>query len=170
MTLGNGLEREPALFSAVLRPHRSLGAAGFLVLMSALATVGVSAGFMFIVMGAWPVFGFFAVELAIIFWAFGANYRDGRAYEVVVVTASELTLHQVNPHGAARSWTLNPLWVRLDRESIDDYGTQKLFVVSRGLRLSVANVLGPFEKESFADALGAALADARRGADRRRFD
>ncbi len=169
MTPGNALDREPTLFSAVLRPHRSLGATGLLILMLSLSAGSVAAGIIFLAMGAWPVVGFLALEPAIMFWAFCINYRDARAYEVVIVTPSELTLHQVNPHGAARTWTLNPRWVRLDRESIEDYGTQKLFVVSRGQRLPVANVLGPFEKDSFADALGAALADARRGPDRSRF-
>lgn len=154
---------EPTLFSAVLRPNRSLSAGGFLALMLSFLGVSLAAGLVFAGMGAWPIIGFFVIEFAMLWRAFSVNYRDARAYEVVTVTPSELTLRQVNPHGASRTWTLNPLWVRLDRERIEEYGTDKLFIVSRGRRYSIANVLGPFEKESFADALSAALADARRG-------
>ena len=60
-------------------------------------------------------------------------------------------------------WTLNPLWTKLDRETNEEFGMLKLFLVSRGRRFSVAGFLSPRERENFAAALSAALGEARRG-------
>jgi len=55
------------------------------------------------------------------------------------------------------------LWVRLEREGDEEFGLQRLFLVSRGRRLPIASLLGPREKEGFAAALGAAIGEAKRG-------
>jgi uncharacterized membrane protein len=53
--------------------------------------------------------------------------------------------------------------VRLDRIVHEEFGVERLFLVSRGRRLSIAGFLSPHEKASFAQALSAALGEARRG-------
>jgi uncharacterized membrane protein len=163
MTADNDADGEPTLFSAVLTPYRSLGGTGFLVLMLFVSAVSFIAGLIFFLVGAWPVVGFFGLDVLLIYWAFRANYRSAAAYEEVTVTPSELKLRKVSHGGEVREWTLNPLWVRLDRQTHAEFGLQRLFLVSHGRRLSVAGFLGPAEKESFAAALAGALAAARRG-------
>jgi uncharacterized membrane protein len=163
MSPDNDNASEPALFSAVITPHRSLGTTGFLVLMVAIGGISFIAGMMFLIIGAWPVFGFFGLEVALIYWAFRANYHAARAYEEVTVTPSELTVRKVSHRGKVREWTLNPVWVQLDRTVHDEFGIERLFLVSRGKRLSVAGFLAPHEKESFAQALSAAIGEAKRG-------
>ena len=62
MTAGNEFDpevAEPTLFSALLTPHRSLNRTGFLVLMVFIGVVSFIAGIAFLLMGAWPVLGFF---------------------------------------------------------------------------------------------------------------
>jgi uncharacterized membrane protein len=154
---------EPALFSAVVTPHRSLGSAGFLIVMAAVGGISFVAGMVFLLLGAWPVFGFFGLDVLLIYLAFRANYRAAAAFEEVTVTASELRVRKVSHRGNACEWSFNPLWVRLDRETHDEFGIERLFLVSRGRRLPIASLLGPQEKESFAAALGAAIGEARRG-------
>ena len=44
-----------------------------------------------------------------------------------------------------------------------DISIERLFLVSRGRRLPIAGFLSPPEKESFADALAAAIGEAKRG-------
>jgi uncharacterized membrane protein len=151
------------IFSAVITPHRSLGHAGFLALMIAIGGISFVAGLVFLLAGAWPVFGFFGLDVLLIWWAFRINYRAARAYEQVTVTPSELTVRKVSQHGNVKQWMFNPLWVRLDRDAHEEFGLQRLFLVSRGRRLAIAGFLGPQEKESFAHALSAALGEARRG-------
>jgi uncharacterized membrane protein len=156
-------ELEPTIFSAVLTPHRSLNRAGFWILIGAYGAVSFIAGVVFLLMGAWPVFGFFGLDVALLYWAFRLNYRHAAAYEEVTVTPAALTVRKVSHRGIAREWRLNPLWVRLEKTVHEEFGIERLFLVSRGKELAVASFLGPDEKASFAKALGAALAEAKRG-------
>ncbi|HEY7296383.1 MAG TPA: DUF2244 domain-containing protein [Xanthobacteraceae bacterium] len=176
MNTDNSLDRtpepppEPTIFSAVITPHRSLSPTGFLIFMLVLGSASFASGVMFLMAGAWPVFGFFGLDVLLVYWAFRANYRSARAYEQVIVTASELTVRKVSHHGRMRQWTLNPVWVRLDRDEHEEFGIERLFLVSHGRRLPIAGFLGAREKESFALALSGALAQARRGPTRTVFE
>ena len=163
MTPGNAPDAEPTLFSAIITPHRSLGSVGFLVLMGVVSVVSFAAGMVFLLMGAWPVFGFFGLDVLLIYWAFRVNYRRALAYEEVMVTPTELRVRKVSHRGRVSEWTLNPLWVRLDRDTHAEFGIERLFLVSRGRKLPIAGFLSPPEKESFASALGAAIGEAKRG-------
>lgn len=169
MSPDNDRRVEPTIFSAVLTPHRSLGRTGFLVLMLALGGINLVIGFVFVLAGAWPIFGFCGLDVFLVYLAFRANYRAAHAFEQVMVTASELTVRKVSQHGRIREWNFNPLWARLDRDVHEEFGIERLFLVSHGRRLAIAACLGPREKESFARALSAALGEARRGPTRTSF-
>jgi uncharacterized membrane protein len=171
MSADNSLpqDHEPLIFSAVLTPHRSLSPTGFLIFMLVLGGLSFASGVSFLLMGAWPVFGFFGLDVLLVYWAFRINYRAARAYEEVTVTACELRLRKVSHHGRVSAWTLNPLWVRLDQDEHAEFGIERLFLVSQGRRLSIGGCLGPAEKASFARALRAALGEARRGPTRTVF-
>jgi uncharacterized membrane protein len=163
MQHGNAPDRDPPIFSAVLTPYRSLGGRGFVVVMAAVAAISFVAGLAFLAIGAWPVTGFFGFDALAIYVAFRINYRDARAYEEVSVTSSELTVRKVDHRGRAALWSANPAWTRLEREVDDDYGVQKLFLVTRGHRFAVGSFLAPDEKASFATALSSAIGKAKRG-------
>jgi uncharacterized membrane protein len=154
---------EPAIFAAVITPHRSLSSTGFLIFMLCIGGLSFASGVVFLLLGAWPVFGFLGLDVLLVYWAFRANFRAARAYEEVTVTPTELTVRKVSQRGAVREWTLNPVWVRLDRIVHEEFGIERLFLVSHGRRLSIAGFLSPDEKKSFASALSAALGEARRG-------
>jgi uncharacterized membrane protein len=163
MTAGNDFDPQPELFSALLTPHRSLSRTGFLVLMGFICAVSFAAGLAFLLMGAWPVFGFFGLDVLVIWWAFRINFRDARATEEISVTHFELRVRRVSHRGHVVEWVLNPLWVQIDQKTHAEFGIEKLYLVSRGRRVSVASFLGPDEKASFAKALTAALQAAKRG-------
>jgi uncharacterized membrane protein len=164
MTYDNDARSEPPIFSATLTPHRSLGPTGFLILMGCLGGASFATGVVFILLGAWPVFGFLGLDVLLVYLAFRANYRAANAYEEVIVTASELTVRKVTPRGRVREeWTANPLWVRLQQDIHEEFGVERLLLISRGERLAIASFLGPKEKQSFAQALNQALFEARRG-------
>src|SRR6266851_5283206 len=166
MTAGNDFDPQapqPELFSALLTPHRSLNRTGFLVLMGFLSAVSFVAGVAFWMMGAWPVLGFFGLDMLAIYWAFRVNFRDAKATEEIRVTPSELRVRRVSHRGHVVEWVLNPLWVRLDQKTHAEFGIEKLYLVSKGRSISIARFLGADEKASFAKALNAALQAARRG-------
>jgi uncharacterized membrane protein len=160
---GGDISADPKIFSAVITPHRSLSPKGFLIFMVCLGGLSFISGISFVLMGAWPVCGFFGLDVLLVYIAFRANYRTGRAYEEVSVTAGELTVRKVDHRGGVHEFTLNPLWVRLERIVHEEFGIERLFLVSRGRRLPIAAFLGPDEKASFARALTNALGEARRG-------
>jgi uncharacterized membrane protein len=170
MVTDNAADLEPTIFSATLTPHRSLGRVGFLILMVLFGGISFVTGMLFLVIGAWPVFGFFGLDVLLLYWAFRLNYRHADAYEQVTVTPSTLKVRKVSHLGRAREWVLNPLWVRLDKIELEEFGIDRLFLISRGRKLTIASFLGPDEKASFAKELGNALSEARRGPTRTAFD
>ncbi len=125
--------------------------------------VSFAAGLAFLLMGAWPVFGFFGLDVLVIYWAFRINFRRAQATEEISVTPSELRVRRVNHRGHVAEFVLNPLWVQLDQKIHAEFGIERLYLVSRGRRLAIGSFLGPDEKASFAKALTAALQAARRG-------
>jgi uncharacterized membrane protein len=154
---------EEPIFTAELTPHRSLGRTGFLALMLFLSIVSFIAGIMFLRMGAWPVFGFFCLDVLLIYWAFRVNYARARASEHLVLTPHELRLRRVSHRGHVMEWTFNPHWVRLDQEEHEEFGIERLYLRSHGRSVAVGRFLSPDEKASFAKALRLALQDAKRG-------
>ena len=164
MSADNDPRTEPTLFSATLTPHRSLGPTGFLILMACFGGASFVTGMVFVMLGAWPVFGFLGLDVVLVYLAFRINYRAAKAYEEVTVTPSELTVRKVNRLGFAREWSANPLWVRLQQDVHAEFGVERLLLISRGRRLAIAGFLSPQEKQSFAEALSQALFKAKRGA------
>ena len=79
------------------------------------------------------------------------------------MTPTELKVRKVSHRGRVSEWTLNPIWVRLERDVHEEFGIERLFLVSRGRKLPIAGFLGPSEKESFAAALATAIGEAKRG-------
>ncbi len=153
------------VFDATITPHRSLGQHGFRIVMTLVCLASVVSSIPFVVLGAWPVAGFFGIDVLALFIAFHVNFRHARAFERIVVTPLEVFLRKVSHHGREAVWRSNPAWTRLEKQADEDYGLLGLTLVSRGRSVPVAAVLSPQERAGFADALGAALARARRGPD-----
>jgi uncharacterized membrane protein len=166
MTTGNDFDpdtAEPELFAALLTPHRSLNRTGFVIVMLFLSIVSFATGIAFLLMGAWPVFGFLGLDVLGIYIAFRINFRRAQACEQISVTPSALRLRRVSHRGHVVEWVFNPLWVSLDQERDDEYGVERLYLASRGRRVAIGSFLSPEEKASFSKALLAALNAARRG-------
>jgi uncharacterized membrane protein len=155
-------DSEPPLFTATLRPYRSLGNAGYVAVMATLASASFAAGTAFLLMGAWPVFGFYGLDVLLVWLLFRANYRAARAFETIHVTPNRLSVRQVSARGEAREASFNPRWVRLEADRHQDWGVTRVALVSRGVPLVLGSFLPPVEKEQLATGLAAALATARR--------
>jgi uncharacterized membrane protein len=149
-------------FRAILHPHRSLGPRGFLVLMGAIGAVSFVTGMVFLVMGAWPVMGFFGLDVALIYLAFKLNYRSGRLHELVELTPEALTVTRVHPSGKRESFDFNPYWVRVFVAE-GPQGRTDLRLASHGREFSFGRFLTDDERRDFSDALSGALVQARSG-------
>ncbi len=150
-------EDQTRQFSATLLPYRSLSRKGFVLFMAIVCLISFAAGAVFISMGAWPVTGFFGLDVLLIYWAFRANYRAADMYEKVDLDGGELRITRIHPSGREESWSFNPYWVRLgleERETSADI----LSLTSHGARFIFGAFLSDPEKKEFAGALGSALA------------
>jgi uncharacterized membrane protein len=154
---------EDVVFHAVLYPHRSLGVRGFRLLLCVLGAASTLLSIPFYLLGAWPVVGFFGVDVALLYVCFRLNYRDARREERVMLTYVRLLVSRIDPRGRRHEWRFNPLWVRLRREEHDEFGLMRLALVERQDEVELARFLGAQEKAEFANAFQSALARARRG-------
>ncbi len=151
------------IFVQRIHPHRSLTSKHFRVLMGVVGGASLAVSIPFFILGAWPVVGFMGLDVLLVYLAFRASFRAARAYEDVGVTSQELHLAKVTARGQRRDWRFNPQWVRLERQEHEEFGLQKLSLVSRGRKVGIAAFLGADEKAEFAGQLQNALNEARRG-------
>lgn len=150
-------------FSARLTPYRSLGPNGFVLLMLVTGAICLVSGFLFLVVGAWPVFAFFGLDVLIVYVAFKVNYAKAREYEEVHVSADDVHVIRVSARGEVQEHHINPVWARLQVTRLEDEGVTDIRLVSHGKALGIGAFLNPPDRESFAEALGKALALARSG-------
>ncbi len=148
---------QPKQFSATLLPYRSLSRKGFVLFMAIVCIVSFVAGAVFISIGAWPVTGFFGLDVLLIYWAFRANYRSADMYEKVDLDDSELRITRVHPSGREEVWTFNPYWVRLGLEERET-SADVMSITSHGARFIFGAFLNDEEKKEFVVALRSALA------------
>ncbi len=161
--VGAGLEA-PVRFEAVLRPHRSLSPAGFVIVMAVLAGFSFTAGAVFLALGAWPVFGFFGLDVALVYLAFRLNYRAGTGFEHLRLTEQALTVERVTPSGRSRRWSFPAGWVQVlidDRNGAS--GSARLALRAHGREVVLGAFLTPGERRDLAAALRAALVRLRSG-------
>ena len=148
-------------FTAELRPYRSLGPAGFCMLMTFVILVSFIAGMSFMLAGAWPVLGFFGLDVALIYFAFRVNYRDARLFERVELDREALKVTRVDPWGRAKSWTFNPYWVRFHFHNAER-DEPELKLSTHGQELVFGSFLNEDEKTEFGRVLAQSLAAIRR--------
>jgi uncharacterized membrane protein len=154
---------EQPVFAAVIRPHRSLGPDALRTVLTLCCVASLVSSIPFLVLGLWPVAGFFGLDFLALYVALRVNVRRGESFEELILTPLQLLVRRVSHRGEEAEWRFNPLWTRLSRENDDEFGLQKLEVASRGQSLIIARDLSPPERESFADELGRALSDVKRG-------
>lgn len=150
------------LFEAVLSPYRSLGRIGFVVLMGATTLITVIHMAIFARVGAWPVFAFFGLDLALLFGAFWLSYRSARAREFIRMSRTDLSVRKVAPSGRAEDHQFNPFWTRFSIARHEEIGITGMRISSRGQQTEIGSFLNPDDKESFATAFQRALATVKR--------
>lgn len=147
-------------FRAILHPHRSLSPRGFLILMSAIGAFSFVTGIAFLMIGAWPVMGFFGLDVGLVYIAFKLNYHAARAHEIVELTPDILRVTRVAAGGASQCFEFNPYWTRVRLAQWPD-GRTDLKIASHGKEFSFGRLLNDDERLDFAVALQNALSNAR---------
>jgi uncharacterized membrane protein len=151
---------DTGIFRAILHPNRSLSQTGFLLVLGFIGFISFASGIAFTMMGAWPVLGFYGLDVLAIYIAFKINYRSGKAYELVELSHDLLKITQVQPSGQSRSFDFNPYWVKVLLNEWPD-GSANLKLALHGDEFEFARFLNADEKKDFAQALRNALSTAR---------
>ncbi len=152
---------EEEIFRALLVPHRSLGRKGFLILMGTLGASGFLTGLFFLSIGAWPVLGFFGLDILIVYVAFRMNYISAKAHEEVTISRIALHIRQVAPSGRIKFHEFNPFWARFSVARHAEIGITSMRVEGQGKAVTIGSFLNPDDRESFASAFQMALAAAK---------
>lgn len=151
----------PVYLDAELRPNRSLSLRGFQIVMIALAAASFGVGCVFLAMGAWPVVGFFGLDILLVWLAFRASYRAGaREREQVRVTAERIDIASHDARGRVRRWCASPYFARV-RLDEPEHAHPELALQAGPDTLALARCLSPDERRSFAGALETAIRRAR---------
>lgn len=151
------------LFSTVLRPHRSLSLSGFRLVMVLVAGASAVAAIPFIVMGFWPVAGFYGLDVALLYFAFRVNFKLQNQSEEIIISPFDLALRKVSENGKAQEWHFNPVWTRLVTEDHPEFGVMKLALASRNELVPLGQFLPPEDRSRLIRSVSAALSEAKRG-------
>jgi uncharacterized membrane protein len=144
-------------FERVLLPYRSLPPRGFNILMLVLAGISIAVGTLFVSLGAWPVCGFFGLDVGLVYLAFRLSYRSARQRETLRLADEELTVERVGIRGERRLWRFQPFWVRVIFEEHPDE-SNRLSLISHGQSLPIGTFLPPPVRREVATTLRDALA------------
>jgi uncharacterized membrane protein len=149
----------PNCWRATLSPHRSLSRQGFFAVMGAIVLINLAGGILFVVIGAWPVTGFMGLDVALIWWAFRANFTSARVAERIEITERELILERMAADGGQLQRRFVRNWVRVELEEDRERDwIGRLFLASHGMRTEIGCFLSPPERLDLAKALRSALA------------
>jgi len=143
---------------AVLRPHRSLSAPAFKVVLAVFIAFNAILAAAFWVQGAFPVAGFLGLDVLVLYWAFRLNYRSARAEERVRIAPGKVHVASIDASGKAKHWVINPIWARVVQEGAG------VLIRAGKIQIRLGAFLSPDECADFAQALDAALYRAKRGA------
>ncbi len=144
-------------FERVLLLHRSLPPRGFHLVMLLLGLVSLAMGIGFLAIGAWPICGFFGLDVAALYLAFRLSYRSARRREVLRLAGEDFTVERVSIYGERAMWRFQPFWLRIILEERADE-SNRLLLASHGRSLIIGEFLGPPMRRELADSLRAALA------------
>lgn len=152
-----GAAAERPLFEALLYPNRSLSERGFLILTIGTILIISLWGGLFLVLGAWPIFGFLGAEWLLFWWLLRTHFRGDRRAERIRLYPDRLVLQQIDAKGRVAESSFEPYWLRivLHERGFED---PALLLRSHGRAVEIGAFLGAGERRRFAAQLQAALA------------
>src|SRR4029077_8997925 len=108
----------------------------------------------------WPVFGFFGLDVALVYLAFRINYRGARQSETIRLADDAFTVERVGVRGERRAWRFQPFWLQvvLEERAGD---ANRLLVASHGRSLVVGDFVTSPARRERAAAIRQALKRSR---------
>ena len=150
------------LLDLTLTPNRSFSRRQTRWLILAVGGIFFLGGLRFLVLGAWPVIPFMVIDVALLVWAFRANYAAARGHERLILAGDALTLARVSAHGIERRYGFEPYWTRVEIEETPA-GDAHLWLAAHGKRVRVGGFLSAPERRDVGATIAAALSAYRSG-------
>lgn len=155
------MDSDTSHFRAILQPNHPLSRKGFTVLMVIVALLSLVCSLFFLSLGAWPVCGFFGLDVALLYWAFRLSFRASAVREFVEVNDRELVVAHHYPGRPVRRLRWPRAFVRVELEEDRERElVGRLLLCFRHTRCEIGAFLAPEDRRSFAHALRGALASA----------
>jgi uncharacterized membrane protein len=145
---------------AVITPNRSLSRKGLLALLVIFGLFNLMAAIFLLVIGAFPIPIFLGLDFAGILLAFHVNNRRARIAERVRVSADRVEVLREADGRAQLLWSSPTAFTQVSFDPDERRGPY-LRLKRAGQALIVAKSLGPAERSDFAEALSAAIRNAR---------
>ena len=149
-------QAERPIFEALLYPHRSLGRKGYAILIAGTALIVFLYGMVFLVIGAWPIFGFLGGEWLLFWFLFRKNHRGDDRAERIRLYADHLLFERFDRRGNHVIERLQPYWLNVILERAEE-PDNALYLRSHGRSFEVGAFLAPQERRTLAAELRAVL-------------
>ena len=144
------------LHKITLYPHRSLNRTGFFILMFFLTLFSFFAGIMFVSIGAWPVFGFFGLDILLIYVFFKINFNSGKKKEIIILKKNELLIKTYNSRILKKIYKFDPNWIKINLTKLKNK-TSTLQISSKNKSIIIGSFLVHQEKINIVKSLSTAL-------------
>ena len=82
--------------------------------MLSLGFISFIAGITFMLKGAWPVFGFFGLDVLLVYVFFKINFRSGRKKEIIILTKNKLIIEFYDEKKFLKRHYLDPNWIKIN--------------------------------------------------------
>lgn len=151
------------VFEALLYPRRSLGRRGYLILTIGTAAIIGGYALVFLLMGAWPIFGFLGGEWFLFWYLFTHHHRGNARSERIRLYADHLVFERRDARGAVVVERLQPYWLNVILERPEE-PDNALYLRSHGRSIRVGDFLSPDERRDLARELRQVLDRHRRPA------
>jgi uncharacterized membrane protein len=147
---------ERPVFEALLYPRRSLGPKGYAILIAGTAVIMLLYGLVFLVIGAWPIFGFLGGEWLLFWVLFRRHHRGDDRAERIRLYADHLLFERFDARGNQTVERLQPYWLNVILERAEE-PDNALYLRSHGRSIAIGAFLSPQERRDLANELRAVL-------------
>ncbi|MDY0872078.1 DUF2244 domain-containing protein [Dongia rigui] len=152
-----------AIFEAILYPHRSLGRRGYIILGAGTALIMGAYAMTFLIIGAWPIFGFIGAEWLLFWYLFSRHFRGDRRAERLRLFQDRLVVERIDAKGRFQAFSLQPYWLQVVLARAADVDNA-LYLRSHGKQIEIGAFLSEPERRDFAGELTRILDRHRDGA------
>ena len=111
---------------------------------------------MFISIGAWPVFGFFGLDVLLIYIFFKINFNSGKKKEIIILKKNELIIKIYNSKIIKKIYKFNPNWLKINLIKLKNKNST-LQISSKNKSIIIGSFLIHQEKINVVKSLSKAL-------------